>query len=348
LSSRPRPSANAAGSYRRRLFLTALVSCSLALAAAAFRPAPARASAQEQKARITTASGVRLRAAPAASAAEVARLQLGTVVYEQGRSDARARVGEAEDYWYRVATTGGQEGWVFGALTEPFHSGQRDEIYLRIAEARVGYAAATFGDLADTVRFLDRALREVTVREARGDLELARLLTLGRSFASIDMEGLERQPYKGWVKEHEGEAVYSEPAGQYFIRSELLWGLQKKYSGLPVAEKAAWDAAQNPLPGECEGYLPCVIHLELETNAKYLSLYPRGRNAGDAAGAIADTLLAVAEDAKEKNPVYEVPPEDRADFRAQLAKLRAVLAAAGAPRAAEALRLLDAVGARFR
>jgi hypothetical protein len=159
---------------------------------------------------------------------------------------------------------------------------------------------------------------------------------------------LSKQPFKAWVLEHEKEVVYSEPAGQYFIRAELLWNLQRKYSNLPVAERAAWAAAQNPLPGECEGYLPCMLHLEMETNARYLSLYPRGPHANDAAGAIADLFTAIAEDAKERDPVYVVPAEDRADFRTQLGKLRALLAPVGSPRAAEALKLLDAIAQRFR
>jgi hypothetical protein len=162
------------------------------------------------------------------------------------------------------------------------------------------------------------------------------------------MEGLGKQPFKSWVQGHEKEVVYSEPAGQYFVRSELLWGLQKKYAGLPAAERAAWAAAQNPLPGECEGYLPCMLHLEMETNARYLGLYPRGPHAGEAVGALADLFSAIAEDAKQPDPVYVVPAEDRADFRTQLAKLRALLAPLGGPRAAEALRLLDATARRFR
>jgi hypothetical protein len=323
-----------------------LLACGAARAESA--RAPTLTGGQEQKARITTASGVRLRGAPAPSAAEVGRLSLGVVVRELGRSDAKVRVGEAEDYWYRVAAEDGAEGWVFGALTEAFDSSRRGEIYLRIAEARLNYAAASFADLADTVRFLDRALKDVTAREARADLELARLLSLARSFASFDIEGLRKQPFKGWAAEHEKEIVYSEPAGQYYVRSELLWGLQKQYAGLPAAERAAWAAAENPLPGECEGYLPCMLYAQMETNGRYLTLYPKGQHADDAAGAIADLLSSVAEDLKEKNPVYIVPAEDRAEFRTQLAKLRALLAPVKGTRAAEALKLLDALGRHFR
>ncbi|HZI17851.1 MAG TPA: SH3 domain-containing protein [Pyrinomonadaceae bacterium] len=327
----------------------ALALCALAAVAAAPAARAALApSAQAQKSRITTASGVRLRGAPSGTAAEVARLRLGSLLRELGRSDAKARVGESEDYWYRVATPEGVEGWVFGALTEAFDPARAEEIYLRLAEARVNYAAATFADLADTVRFLDRALKEVKTRETVAELELARLLTLSRSFASFDIEGLTKQPFKGWVQEHDKEIVYSEPAGQYYVRSELLWGLQKKYSGLPVAERVAWAAAQNPLPGECEGYLPCMLHLTLETSGKYLALYPQGPHADDAAGEVADLLSSVAADAREKNPVYTVPPEDRADFRRQLTRLRTLLAPVRGVRATEARKHLDAVARRWR
>ncbi len=312
--------------------------------------APARTFAAQSSGRslITTASGVRLREHPDAGAAEVGRLQLGLVVEELERSPEKARIGSAEAFWHRVSAPGGASGWVFGSLVAPFDPARRDEIYQRLAADRVANAAATFADLSELVRFLDRAAKEVNSRDALAELELMRLVALARSLANIAMENLEKPPYKPWVTEHEREIVYSEPAGQWFVRSERFWALQQKYRAMPLAERAAWQAAQTPLPGECEGYLPCYLYLESETNGRYLKLYPRGAHADAALAELSEFFGHVTEDLRGSNPVFEVPREDRANFSKSVAGLRAQLALVPAPKKARVLSQLDEIARRFR
>jgi hypothetical protein len=291
---------------------------------------------------------VRLRERPDAAAAEVGRLQLGLVVEELERSAEKARVGSSEAFWHLVSAPGGARGWVFGGLVAPFDPARRDETYLRLASERVTNAAATFAELSELVRFLDRATKEVSRRDALAELELTRLVALTRSLAKIPFEELEKPPYKPWVTEHEREVVYSEPAGQWYVRAELFWGLQQKYRGLPLAERAAWEAAQTPLPGECEGYLPCYLYLETETNGRYLKLYPRGAHAEAALSNLSEFFGHVTEDLRGSNPVYEVPSADRANFRKSVAALRAQLALVPAPKKARLLAQLDTVARHFR
>ena len=322
-----------------------------ALLAAPFAPGAARASRPQTaaKSRITTASGVRVRREPRTQAAEVARLPLGVVVRELERSAQRERVGEAEDYWFRVAAPDGAEGWVFGGLTAAYDAGRREEIYRQLAAARLANTAATFAELRDLVTFLERAAAEVTGREAPAELELARLVALQRSLASIPLEDLEKPPYAAWLKARERQIVYSEPAGQWLVRAELFWDLQRKFQDLPAAgERIAWEGAQVPLPGECEGYLPCYLYLLTETEGRYLKLYPRGAHAGDALKAIADFFGSVAEDAAGDNPVFHVPDEDRADFQKTLAELRAQVAPVPHALRERVLTQLDELARRFR
>jgi hypothetical protein len=323
-----------------RVALASTLLLSILCAAAAAQPGA--------KSRIMTASGVRVRSAPQTSAAEVGRLALGTVVSELERSAQRERVGEAEDYWYRVAGPGGLEGWVFGGLTAAFDPDRRVEIYQQLAAARVNNAAATFAELSDLVTFLERAAGEVKGREALAELELARLIALQRSFASMDMAELEKPPYAAWIKAHEAESVYSEPAGQWYVRAEKFWDLQTKYKDLPIGERIAWEASQIPLPGECEGYLPCYLYALTESEGRYLKLYPEGAHAGDALEKIGEFFSAVAEDGGAENPVYEVPAEDRADFQKAVAQLRGWVAAAKHGARTRLLTQLDEVARRFR
>ena len=324
------------------------MAAALLLLAAHNAHAAAFAAQADGRPLIVTASGARLRERPDANSAEVGRLQLGLVVRELERSAERSRVGSTEAFWHMVSAPSGVRGWVFGGLVAPFDPARRDETYLKLASERVANAAATFAELSELVRFLDRAVKQVTRREALAELELTRLVALARTLANIPLEELEKPPYKTWVTEHEPEIVYSEPAGQWFVRAERLWGLQQKYRALPVAERAAWEAAQTPLPGECEGYLPCYLYGQTETNGRYLKLYPRGAHADAALSELAEFFGHVAEDLRGSNSVYEVPPDDRANFRKSVAALRAQLALAPAAKKARVLELLDEVARRFR
>ncbi|HEX7956168.1 MAG TPA: SH3 domain-containing protein [Pyrinomonadaceae bacterium] len=335
----------------RRLFSLAacLIFFLAAHCAAAVRAAdPSAAQEAARPALITTAAGARLRERPDAGAAEVGRLQLGQVVDELERSAGRSRVGSAEDYWHLVSARGGARGWVFGGLVAPYDPARRDETYLGLARERLANPAATFAELSELVRFLDRAVKEVTRRPALAELELARLSALARSLASFNIEGQEKEPYKSWTTQRETEIVYSEPAGQWYVRAGLFWDLERKYRGLPLAERAAWEAAQTPLPGECEGYLPCYVYLETETNGRYLKLYPRGAHASESLAKLAESLGQIATDLRGPNPVYEVPRADRASFRRSLASLRAQLAPVPAAKKARALGLLEEIARRFR
>jgi hypothetical protein len=125
--------------------------------------------------------------------------------------------------------------------------------------------------------------------------------------------------------------------------------LQGRYKDLPaVAERAAWEGARTPLPGECEGFLPCYFAVESMTNGKYLQLYPRGAHAEEALAQIAEFFGYVTEDLRGPKPVYEVPRADRAEFRKTAAALRAQVAAAASPKKSSVLAQLDAIVRRFR
>ena len=297
---------------------------------------------------IVTAAGARLRERPETGAAEAGRLQLGTVVDGLERSAEKSKVGAAEDFWHLVSAPGGARGWVFGGLVAPYEPARRDALYLKLANDRLANPASTFADLSELVRFLDRATREVKSRGTLAELELARLSALARSLAAIPFEQLNGQPYKSWTGEREKEIVYSEPAGQWYVNSNALWNLHGRYKDLPVAERIAWEASQTPLPGECEGYLPCYVFKETQTGGRYLKLYPRGAHADAALASLAESFGHITEGLRGNNPGYEVPRADLPEFRRSLAALRAQLALVPAPKKARVLAQLDEIERRFR
>jgi hypothetical protein len=342
LSTRKLNDGRAAGERLRRL---TLVSAALLLLLAAAAP-PSFGQTSGRKL-IVTAAGARLRERPETAAAEVGRLQLGAVVDELERSAEKSRVGSAEEFWHLVNAPGGARGWVFGGLVAPFDPSGRDAAYLKLTNDRLANTSATFADLSELVRFLDRAVREVKGRDALAELELLRLSALARSLDAMPFEDFGKPPYKSWTDEREKEVVYSEPAGQWYVNSQVLWDLQSKYKDLPLAERIAWEASQTPTPGECEGYLPCHIYRESETNGRYLKLYPTGAHADEALSKLAESLGYVVEDLRGSNPVYEVPPADRANFRRSLAALRAQLAQVPDAKKARVLGQLDEIARRF-
>ncbi len=345
----------AAEALVRRLLLSApcaLVACILLAHAGAVastaRGTQESAAAPASKFRIVIASGARVRAEPSASASEVGRLQLGIVVRELERSGAREKVGASEDHWYRVAAPESVEGWVFGGLTAPFDERRRFETYRKLADDRLKIEEASFADRSDLLVFLERSIPDAKQREERGELELLRLLALHKSLASIPIDKQGEPPYQAWLKKYEPQSVYSEPAGQWFVRADLFWDLQKKYSGLPLAERIAWEAAQIPLPGECEGYLPCYLYLYTVTEGRYLNLYPQGAHAAQALGSISESLAETLKSLAAPDSPYHVPAEDRADFRKTLSELRAQISRASDPKRSHALSQIDALARRFR
>lgn len=295
------------------------------------------------KQRITTAANVRVRSSPDTASEEVTRLQLGTVVGELERSQEKSSVGTSEDFWYMVSAPNGARGWVFGALTAPFDASKREEIYTRLASERASRTDATFAEASELVRFAERAAKEVMNRGARAELEFARLRALARSITFLSGGEQQDEARKQWAAGHESEIVFSEPSGEWYVRADSLWDLQAKYKDLPLAERIAWEAAQTPLPGECEGDVSCNMFYLSATNGRYVKLYPRGAHAAEAFKGIEDTVNDVVKDSRSPNPVYEVPSGSDADFKKLLVTLRSQLTPAASPAATRILKQLDAI-----
>ena len=292
---------------------------------------------------------MRVRSAPDTESEEVGRLPLGSVVEELERSKEKAKVGSTEDFWYMVSAQGGARGWVFGALTAPFDAARSEEIYTRLANERALKAEATFADSSELVRFAERASKEATHRAARAEIEFARLRALARSITFLSGGDQQSETYKQqWKDEHDSEIVYSEPSGEWYVRAELFWDLQAKYKDLAIADRIAWEAAQTPLPGECEGDVTCNLYYLSATSGRYLKLYPRGEHSEDAFKSLDETLNGVLEDSRSASPVYEIPSASDAEFTKTLATLRSQLTPAATPAAARALKQLDEIASLSR
>lgn len=244
------------------------------LAIILFFPKILPAQAQSSPFRILTASNVRIRQEPNASAPEITKLALGTLVQELGRTPQPETIGTVQDYWYQIGLPDGRQGWIFGGFTMAYEETQRDAIYQQITQARLKREHLNWFDQIDLVRFLTRASEEVRLPAIAAELKLARLRVLRQS-----VEPLQSPPpeFQEWVQEQQTDIYYSEIQGKWLVWSNLFWDLQSEYQSFPIADDIAWEAAQNPTGGECEEYLPCHLSRINQSYGKYLTLYPTGK-----------------------------------------------------------------------
>lgn len=306
------------------------------------------ASYLEEKLRIINASAIRLRSNPQANSTEISRLSLGTVVTEIGKSEKKEKIGTVEDFWYQVVLSDGKQGWVFGGFTESFEPAKREQVYVNLLNNRLK-AKTSFSDQVDLVNFIGRAITEVKTPSVVAELELDGLLALRQSVQSIQSDKQDGQQ-KNWLKKHEAKLVYSEPSGEWEVRSELFWDLQKKYNSFPIADQIAWEAAKNTIPGECEGYSPCYIGLLNITTAQYLQLYPKGKHAEEALADILDTINTIVEDLGKSEQTYSFPndADSRKDLQSELKNLRGVLSKLSGAKIDTLLKHIDLLSQKFK
>jgi hypothetical protein len=110
------------------------------------------------------------------------------------------------------------------------------------------------------------------------------------------MEKQNREPHKSFLKRNAKNIVYSDPSAEYYVRSDRFWALSKKYKNLAIADDIAWTAAQNTLPGECEGFLTCYMYVLRATDVEYLDRYPNGKHSKKALKELIDNLASTVAD----------------------------------------------------
>jgi hypothetical protein len=292
------------------------------------------------QAKITTVSAMRVRRAPQTTAQEMTRLKLGTVVNPVARSANQETINGKTDYWYRVNLPNGQTGWLFGGLLLDYDAGRRNELLRQIIEARLKAENTDFADRQEIYNLAASSVTQSKDTNTRAEFELLKLLALANSAASFPDNLSDKPPYREWLKAHATEVIPNEFAGAYNLRTELLWNLEAKYHSLPIADRIAWEAAQNLQPSDCEGDEVCHLFL-YEGEIKYLNLHPKGAHAAEAlkdlTEALTDEVIKTAND--KGGDQYAV--EQRTDLRKMLVSLRTAVAKTSAPEKTELLKKLQ-------
>lgn len=182
------------------------------------------------------------------------------------------------------------------------------------------------------------------------ELSFKRLLDLQAKLKKIPLDKQNKQPYKNFLNANKRDIVYSEPAAEYYVRSDLFWDLREKYRSLAIADRIAWSAAENPLPGECEGYVNCHLFKIRTTYGEYLRLYPKGIYSSKAVKKTVEFLTYMADDAASSKKNYDGPTEssERAEFAKTIRELEDIFSKVPQPETAKAVKQLKQIEGAFK
>jgi hypothetical protein len=206
-----------------------------------------------------------------------------------------------------------------------------------------------FATASQLYEFLTRAENEIADQRQLAEIGYKRLLALQAAMKKTPSSGDKIEPYKTFLRGKDKLVVYSEPSAEYYVVSSLFWDLHDKYKGLPLGEEIAWTAAQNPLPGECEGYINCYLFLIRATHGEYLNFYPSGKYSKKALADISGYLEPIVADSRDKS-MYSGPSDisDRAEFNKYLTELRAIISKSPFTEKSRPLQQIKQLGEAYR
>ena len=292
--------------------------------------------------KITTVAAMRARKAPQTTAAEIARLKLCTIVNAVARSTTQDTVAGKTDYWYRINLTNGETGWLFGGLLLDYDPPRRLELLRQIIEARLKAENLEFADHQETYNLARSSVAETKDVTTRAEFELLTLLALRSGGATFPDNLRDKAPYREWRKTHDAEVVYDEFGGGYNLRTELLWNLEARYHTLPIGERIAWEAAENPVASDCEDDEVCDLFV-IADEIKYLSLHPTGAHVAEAIKNLTDGLTDEVIKIANSSGGDKYAVEQRSALRKMLASLRLAVAKTSVPEKAALVQKLDRV-----
>jgi len=288
---------------------------------------------------IVTATAVSIRQQPSARSNRLMTVKLGKILLVIEKNGAA----------YRVQYAQGKSGWISAAYAKDFQFANRDEIYREIADRYSKNKALDFAVALEVAEFLRIAQASAGTFELQADLSLKRLRVLGSALKTIPSGKSETFPYKSFLKANEKEVVYSEPSGEWYVRSDLFWELHGNFIKLPTAEEIAWEAARNPMPGECEGYINCNLYQLRATDAEYLNFYPNGKYSKKALQSI-NNLLDISVAAMNNKALYTPLTDvgERAEFNRFLTELRAIISKVPHFEKSRALQQISQLGEGYK
>lgn len=286
---------------------------------------------------IVNATEARVRSAPNLTARVLGATRIGTVYPVLGQKSG----------WYNINFNGNRGGWISGTIAEPFDDARRAAIYQSIAAKYFKRPTLDFDTASELFEFLADIQTEVAGSKSEPMLAYYHVLALAKTLEALPFNKLDQSPYKDFTAKYEDQIAYSDPAGEYAVRTDTWWDLQRKYAPDPIADEMAWQGANTIIPGECEGYVVCHLFGLRETDAKYLELYQNGKHSAEALQNMKDYLEPIADGASENtnNPGYYITadPDDRVQLEKYVGELRQIVSKIPGTAKTAILALLDQI-----
>ena len=271
---------------------------------------------------VVAVTGGRVRSKPTTKSEILKESSIGTRYLVVGEKNNWSKV-ELE----KASTeTRAKTGWISNTITAKYNSSNPGPIYQKIANKYLSRKNLSFRAAIELYEFLPKAADEAKTYDEGGDLRLKSLEALSRALKVIPISKTKSSPYKEFLDKHSGDIVFSEPSGEWYVRSEKFWQLHEKYKKHKVGETIAWKAAGNPTPGECEGYINCHLYRLRITHGEYLNFYPNGKQSKQALQDVFNLFQPIIADLPAKDVYYTASDiTDRAEFNKMLADLRKII-----------------------
>lgn len=291
---------------------------------------------------VVSSPSTTVRSAPSSTASEISRAQLGSTY----------KVVEKSSGWYKIQIpnrTNTVTGWIPTTAAVDSDTRGNDEIYRQVLAKNSKSDKMNFNESVEIYEFLTRIQPEIKDSNTAAEFGLKRLVALRSALEAIPSQQSGQKVYQDFLKAQDENIVYSDPSAQWYVRAPLFWDLHSKYTATPTGERIAWEAAKNPLPGECEGYVNCHIFLLRMTDGEYLNFYPNGAHAAEALTNINRFLEPLAADADAKK-VFNGPTDvsDRAEFNSLITELRVILSRLPSTEKEKALQKLKKIAEGFK
>ena len=270
---------------------------------------------------VSVASG-RVRNNPSLQSTILEEMKLGSRLTKIGENKRWNKVELSK----KTETEDAKIGWISKTISKDIDVSKPDVVFQEIADRYLKRKSLNFKTAKQLFEFLGPAADDAKTFETGGDLRLKRLLALSAAIAKVKFNQSEKAPYKEFLKKHNDSVIYHEPAGMWIVKSARFWELHERYKKHKVGEKIAWQGAQNPLPGECEGYVVCHVNYLRVTTGEYLNFYPNGKFSKRALTDITNLLQPIVADLPEKRNYTTVSDiSDRAEFNRILSELRTII-----------------------
>ena len=290
---------------------------------------------------------VRVRAEPSTQGKDVALVKFGEMLQMLAKTDKPERVGNLEDCWLQVKLDG-KTGWLFGGLACLFDTGRPFDSYEKAFDKRLEIYEAGRDDALAFFKFVQEKLKAAADSDEKLFFGFYRLRALQYLVARMTRNGgnsgnggnSRKAIMDPVVKPLADNLVFSEPAGEYFVKSDILWALHDLYKQAALSDRIARKIVDMPLPGETEGFYSAMVAREEMTYGEYLTRHPDGQFVEEVLTHLEKFFRPSVPD-KISNEIEAIHGGEASALRKYLDEFKAILKKVEHPKVVDVMKAID-------